>query len=73
MKKRVANKIDSPFYMAKFEERRAGKRELMEYVNWAELSYSRITNRMLNRIFINAEYDIGYQMDLRGLSFNDLF
>jgi len=45
----------------------------MEYVNWAELSYSRITNRMLNRIFINAEYDIGYQMDLRGLSFNDLF
>ncbi|WP_407885978.1 hypothetical protein [Levilactobacillus sp. N40-8-2] len=73
MKKRVVKKVDSPFYMAKFEERRIGKRELMEYINWAELNYSRITNRMLNRVFINSEYDIGYQMNLRGLSFNDLF
>lgn len=73
MKKRLAKKINSPFYMAKFEERRNGKHELMEYVNWAELNYSRITNRMLNKVCIDADYDIEYQMELRGLSFKDLF
>ena len=73
MKKRLAKKLNSPFYMVNAAERRFAKNDLVDYVTWAEFKYSRITNRMLNEVYIAEQDDFEYQMIIRGLSYQDLY
>ncbi len=59
--------------MAKPAERRFVKNNLMDYVDWANLKCLRITNRMINEMFILSANDLEYQMVIRGLFYRDFY